>query len=591
MQESLDKIYWRSKHNITKGIDLLRMIISESNIMLAYRTIKSNKGSKTAGVDGKMIEDFKIRDKEEFITEIRDRLEDFQPHGVRRTEILKPNGKKRPLGIPTMSDRIIGQMFLQVLTPICEAKFYDHSYGFRENRSTHHALVRCYHLINTAKCHYVIDVDVASFFDNVNHAKLISQLYTIGIKDRRVLAILSKMLKAEIEGEGIPTKGTPQGHIISPLLSNVVLNDLDHWINSQWMEFPTKYNYSKRYAKTRSLKKKTKLKEMHIVRYCDDFKIFTRTAEEAQKIYQAVNGYLKNHLKLDISVEKSQVTNLRRRASEFLGLEIRAVKDKEGHKVKSTISKSNKIKIKDKIKEKIKAIQNSPSKRNISDYNSYVLGIHNYYSIATYVSSDFIAIAYSLKQTRYNRLKRVAKYGKPRSPPNSYKKHYKNNYRTYKIGQTYLYPLEDIKLKRTNNFNQEINNYTVEGRLKHEKLQPNITTQIQRMLDNSSSNRNMEYTDNRISRYSMQNGRCAITGYFLEAEEIHCHHIQPKELGGTDKFSNLSIIHHWVHILIHATTKQTINKYLKLLKLNDKQLEKLNKYREKCNLTNICFTN
>ena len=591
MQGILDKLYWRSKHNITKGIDLLGIITSEANIMLAYRTIKSNKGSQTAGVDDKTIEDFKIKDKATFILEIRNRLEDFQPNGVRRVEILKKNGKKRPLGIPTMLDRIIGQMFLQVLTPICEAKFYDHSYGFRDNRSAHHAIQRCHHLITTAKCHYVIDVDVKSFFDEVNHTKLMSQLYTIGVKDRRVLAILSKMLKAEIEGEGIPSKGTPQGHIISPLLSNVVLNDLDQWIASQWMDFPSDHNYSSRGAKTRELKGKSKLKEMHIVRYCDDFKIFTRTASVALKIFQAVKGYLKNHLKLEISAEKSQVTNLRKRASEFLGIEIKAVKHKQGYKAVSNVSKSNKIRIREEIKERLKAIQKSPSKKNVAAYNSYVMGIHQYYSIATRVSSDFSAIAYSLRHLRYNRLNKIAKYGKPRSPPISYKKYYKNNYRTFQIGETYLYPLEDIKWKWTSNFNQGINNYTEEGRIKHEKLQPNITRQVQKMLNTCSPHRNIEYTDNRISKYSMQNGKCAVTGYFLEAEDIHCHHIQPKSQGGTDKFSNLVIIHTWVHMLTHATLEQTIDKYLRLLNLNEKQLEKLNKYREKCNLAKIYFTN
>ena len=179
----------------------------------------------------------------------------------------------------------------------------------------------------------------------------------------------------------------------------------------------------------------------------------------------------------------------------------------------------------------------------------------------------------------------------PRAPPISYKKHYTNNYRTYKIGETYLFPLEDIKLKRTYNFNQDINNYTEVGRTKHEKLQPNIIFQIQKMLNNCSPYRNIEYLDNRLSRYSMQNGKCAVTGFFLEAEDIHCHHIIPKTSGGTDKFSNLVIVHDWTHRLIHATTDQTINKYLKLLKLNEKQLEKLNKYRENCNLTKIYFNN
>jgi len=198
-------------NNATKGIDLLGIITSKRNIMLAYRTIKSNKGSITAGTDRMTISNYKDIDFDKLISEIRNQIENFQPNPVKRVIIPKDNGKHRPLGIPTMRDRIIGQMFLQVLAPICEAKFYKHSYGFRENRSAHHAISRCQHLINQASCHYVVDVDIKSFFDNVNHKKLMSQLYTIGVRDKRVLAIIGKMLKAEVVGVGVPTKGTPQG--------------------------------------------------------------------------------------------------------------------------------------------------------------------------------------------------------------------------------------------------------------------------------------------------------------------------------------------------------------------------------------------
>lgn len=211
MQGIFDDLYARSLNETTKGIDLYKIITSKNNILLAYRNIKVNTGSKTAGTDGLTIDHYKMANEDEFINEIRSSLIDYKPQSVRRVEIPKPNGKKRPLGIPTMRDRLIQQMFKQVLEPICEAKFYNHSYGFRPNRSTHHAMARCQFLVNKVGYHHVVDVDVQSFFDKVNHTKLLNQLYTIGVKDKRVLSIISKMLKAPIKGSGVPTQGTPQG--------------------------------------------------------------------------------------------------------------------------------------------------------------------------------------------------------------------------------------------------------------------------------------------------------------------------------------------------------------------------------------------
>lgn len=589
MQDTFDWLYQRSLDNRMNGIDLCEIITSERNILLAFRMIKSNSGSTTSGVDNQKIQDYKILDKNEFIASIRNALEDYQPQSVRRVEIPKANGSLRPLGIPTMRDRLIQQMFKQVLEPICEAKFYAHSYGFRPNRSTHHAIAKCTHLINTAGHHYVVDVDIQGFFDNVNHTKLLNQLYTIGVKDKRVLAIIGKMLKAPVDKLGIQHKGCPQGAILSPLLSNVVLNDLDQWISRQWETFPSNKNYATKSGKYRQLRLTTHLKEMYIVRYADDFKVFTNNHKQAWKIFHAVKGYLKNHLKLDSSPEKSKVTNLRKRRSEFLGFEIRAVQKRNKYVAQIHISKKNQKSIRQKVKEQIKKIQESPTFKNTRKYNSYVLGIHNYYGTATQVNIDFSKIAFSLSSMTYNRLIRIASYEVPRSPPNAYKKFYSTNRRTYRISETYLYPLDDIKWKFTPNFSQNINNYTPKGRIeKVKKLKPSVLVELSKMQKVSTCEQtSLEYSDNRLSRYSMQNGKCAITGIFLTSEDVHCHHIVPKSLGGTDTFSNLVIIHKWLHRLIHASSDQTIERYKRLLKLTGKQFEKVNKYRGKCNLTSI----
>ena len=210
MQDTFDLLYERSKINATT-VNLYDIITSRENIKLAYRTIKSNTGSKTMGTDGLTISDYRIIDEDAFINGIQECLNNYHPKMVRRVFIPKDNGTQRPLGIPTMRDRLIQQMFKQVLEPIVEAKFHKHNYGFRPNRSTHHAIARSAHLINHSHLHYVVDIDLKGFFDNVNHRKLIEQLHHIGIKDKRVLTIINRMLKAEIENEGVPTRGTPQG--------------------------------------------------------------------------------------------------------------------------------------------------------------------------------------------------------------------------------------------------------------------------------------------------------------------------------------------------------------------------------------------
>ena len=304
--------------------------------------------------------------------------------------IPKGDGRLRPLGIPTMEDRLIQQAIKQVIEPICEAKFHPQSYGFRPNRGTAHALAKAMSYINNNKLHYCVDIDIKSFFDNVNHGKLIKQMWQLGIQDKNLISIISKILKSEINGEGIPEKGTPQGGIISPLLSNIVLNELDWWISSQWETFVTKHEYSysrdgriiEQSNKYRALRKSSKLKEIYLVRYADDFKIFCRDYNTAQKIYIATIKWLKERLDLEVNTDKSKVTNLRRNHTEFLGLKLKAKVKKNKYVCQSNMSNKAKKAVKEKLIKQIKAIQKNTIGLEVMKLNSMILGIHNYYRMA-----------------------------------------------------------------------------------------------------------------------------------------------------------------------------------------------------------------
>lgn len=586
LQDTFDTLYMGSKEGKTFN-RLYELVISENNILLAYRTIKSNKGSKTAGVDFHTFDKFKEMTKNDFVSYIRNELKDYKPKAVKRVLIPKPNGDLRPLGIPTLTDRIIQQMIKQVIEPICEAKFFKHSYGFRPQRSTHHAISRCVYIINRSKTHYAVDIDIKGFFDNVNHSLLIKQLWNIGIRDRIILKIISKMLKAPIKGLGIPTKGTPQGGILSPLLSNVVLHDLDTWVASQWEEFDTDYPYkwtSDRY----DAQKKTKLKICYMIRYADDFKILTNSYNSAKRWFHAVEQYLKQRLKLDISKDKSKIINLKRNKSEFLGFSIGTFPKKNKSLASTKLNKKKADSIKKNARELIRTLSKEPNARNAMRFNSFVLGLHNYFKIGSHVYGDFARIGYDIQVSMRNRLKHYGKFEVPTKPSPTFKKFFTGRFKTWKIADVYLYPMADLKTTIPINFNQKITPFTIEGRvLIHKNLKKNVGTEIQKLLRTNDPTSTTEYFDNRLSRYSMKDGKCEVTQTFLTADEVHCHHVTPKHLGGDDAFNNLIIVHKFVHILIHATKEKTIDKYLNLIKPNLKQLTKINQYRLKCNLTKI----
>lgn len=568
MQEAYDNLYQRSVEN-QNFKSLMKIIISDDNILLAYRNIKRNSGSLTAGIDGKTIKDIEKLTTERYLDIVKKRFKFYKPRKVKRTEIPKPNGKTRPLGIPSIWDRVAQQCILQVLEPICEAKFNPHSHGFRPNRSAEHAIADCAKKMNIIKMGYCVDIDIQGFFDEVWHSKLMRQMWTMGIRDKELLTIIRKMLKAPVVLPNgtiqFPEKGTPQGGILSPLLANINLSEFDWWVSEQWetrhmSEIKTQYNANgtehmgNHHRKMRS---HTKLKEFYIVRYADDFKLFCHNRKTAELLYHASIQWLEQRLHLPVSIEKSKITNLRKESSEFLGFNLKLErKGKNRYIMHSHVSDKAINRMRIELKEQIKEIKKSPNSMNtiraIGNYNSKVIGMHGYYRIATHVNKDFKKVHYSVLLTMRNRLSidGLTKMGKYTGKDKGILNYVQSKNIRYLAGRPII-PVSFVQHRNPMYLKVKINKYTPEGRELIHRNQSAVSEIALRWIRSHpvvSDRATVEFNDNRISLFIAQLGKCSVTGEELNVLDMHCHHKIPYHLSKDDKYSNLIIVKPEVHM-------------------------------------------
>jgi len=326
--------------------ELMEAVVSTENATAAWLAVKGNRGA--PGIDGMTTEELRDHIRKHWES-IRAKLlaGTYVPSPVRRVEIPKPNGGVRLLGIPTVQDRWVQQMLLQVLQPIFDPTFSPHSYGFRPGRSAHDAVRAAQTYAHSGKS-WVVDMDITKFFDHVNHDILMNRIGQT-VRDKRVLRVTGRFLRAGVMIEGVvqaSEEGTPQGGPLSPLLANIYLDALDQELSRRGLAF---------------------------CRYADDCNIYVSSARAAERVLEGVTQWIKQHLRLEVNASKSGVGRPWER--KFLGFTINPQGQIE-------VSPKSVERFRDKVRESWRSCQSRSSSELRDHWRAYVQGWWAYYGLA-----------------------------------------------------------------------------------------------------------------------------------------------------------------------------------------------------------------
>jgi len=369
VQQLQRKLYQSAKKNRRRRFHVLYDKIYRLDVLeQAWKQVKANKGS--SGIDDQTIEEVEGYGVEKLLKELQSKVADgkYNPPPVRRVYIPKGDGNKRPLGIPTVKDRIVQTAMKIVIEPIFEADFKECSYGFRPKRNQHQALEKIRKACNNRGM-YVLDADIKGYFDNINHKKLL-MLIEKRISDKRIVKMIRKWLKAGVMEQGQVEKseiGSPQGGVISPLLANIYLDYLD----TVWEKY---YGHLGK-----------------LIRYADDFVIICKNHKAVSHSYRAIL-LIMERLEISLNKEKTKIISLweGKQGFDFLGYHNRKVKSKrlngrEYYQLKQWISKKAVKKIQEKVKETLKdATLYNNIEEMIERLNRKIIGWRNYYRLSPF---------------------------------------------------------------------------------------------------------------------------------------------------------------------------------------------------------------
>lgn len=539
MDRAVDESSYREVHRI---FDLLTRQSQAVKIVAINRATRLNNGKHTAGIDG-IATPRDSKEASNFRHKLLEEIDIFRkPSAIRRVFIPKPNNKMRPLGIPTINDRVIQSIIKIGIEPIAEYNFHPNSHGFRPKRSCQDAMVHLYKkLSNPNSPRYVVEGDIKGCFDNISHGNILRTLNFWGVPTW-ALEIIQKMLKAGIMLENklyANEAGTPQGGIISPLLANVALTGLDYYCKNFAMNIVNP-----------------------IVRYADDFIITCKSEKEGETIKAEVKDYLRETSNLTLSDEKTAITHISK-GFNFLGFNFRKYKPngtygnwtKEKLLIKPQPEKV--VNFLHEISKLIRKLNNSDQNVLLSILNPKLRGFAMYYR-------------HCVSQTTFNKIdfalwQKLLKWGKRKHRKLSTKavvNLYFHNETSQKATRfmdkntgNKIYLLNKIPIRR---FNKVRENYRI-----FDGSKDTVNYWKNRELENSlyayinRKNRDLLKEQKGICLYCKR----PITLNEILQSDIHAHHVIPKKQGGNDEVSNLTLVHKYCHVEIH----QLSNEFTQLL--------------------------
>ena len=539
IQRRLDRAVANGDKSRTRGYTRCLNKSKAVKILAIYRVCEINSGKHTAGIDG-IAMPINRKERYKLMENLIDELDiNDKPSPIRRAYIPKPNGDKRPLGIPTIKDRIIQEIIRISIEPICEHHFQPCSYGIRPKRSCHDAVKDLFtKLSQKASRRWIVEGDIKGCFDYIKHSHIISTLWEWDIPNNTT-KIIEKMLKAGIMGEMmvIPSEeGTPQGGIISPMLANVALTHLDEIIRDR-------YSYSHR-------------KTNPIVRYADDFVIIADNEEQAKEIKSYIGKELKNRIGVELSDDKTHITEISD-GFDFLGFNIRKYKDK-------LLIKPSKENVKKVLQKLQLTFDNAHAMGSNIDtlikmLNPIIRGWANYYRYCVAKKTFYHITDRIWGMTERWLAKKYPKQSKKGRAELCFTKVKGDRWVLYdRDTRNTLLKMSRIPIVRYTKVKGDVRAYDDEAKDYWEKRE------VLKVRNNIFGTQVLE------GLFRKQKGRCEYCRQSFSQEDIqqsaiHKHHLKPRSEGGDWKLSNLRLLHTECHTSLHSLfSRKDMAKYMDL---------------------------